>query len=41
MPSSYGMLVYSGVTSAVTKMALVEGVEFFNKVEKMFCIFNV
>ena len=50
MPFSCGMFVYKGVTSALTKRALGDGGgggeggrgwKFFNKVEKIFCAFDV
>ena len=45
MPFSCGMFVYKDVTSALTKRALGGmgggGWKFFNKVEKIFCVFDV
>ena len=41
-PSLCGMFVYKDVTSAATKSALDgRGGNFCNKVDKMFCVFNL
>lgn len=41
-PSLCGMFVNKDVTSAATKSALDgRGGSFFNKVDKMFCVFNL